>query len=439
MPIIKSVQVLGTNKKTGQWIIKDMFLYVLPAPENDDYGKGFFSGAICAGLSRTNAHYKEKVRTDFQEWTDFKNKNRNLCSVNLEAEKNILDWLKSSEIKITMKLRLLLMSYANKVVATTEELLKTKVEKPQKDINEVLMYWNDKGIELKNNGRSTEAIRIYDLVLSRNPREDIKMAALMNKAIALKHLKRFNAAIKIYDLILKKDLNNFVALANKASALNQAGKSREALKYYDKALKIGTNDVISDDRKKLLEYLKKPKTKGKKSISELLQEGFELENEGKYNKAIKIFSQIIHTKKAPENELSGAIEGNFVALTNKGIDLLDEKKYLAAMKCFEEASKLGIDEVDCLINKGIAYEKLKRYDKAIECYDAILKIDPKDFAALNNKGYALYLLKKYDEALNCFNKALEIEPEFIFALGNRDAVLSEMKTKKKAPLAEGAF
>ena len=134
MPITKTADII--SDANGKWIVRDLFIYVLPMPDSrdrDGCSSVSFSGFVNALFQRTNSHYKEKVRKDFEEWLNFKKKNKdNMCSTkhliyaDKQQEKKISEWLKSKDIQLSSELKEILKSYEGKVYPTKEELLKNK-------------------------------------------------------------------------------------------------------------------------------------------------------------------------------------------------------------------------------------------------------------------------------------------------------------------------
>jgi tetratricopeptide (TPR) repeat protein len=74
---------------------------------------------------------------------------------------------------------------------------------------------------------------------------------------------------------------------------------------------------------------------------------------------------------------------------------------------------LDIDPKDdiALSNKGVALLNLGKHEEALEFLNLALNIDPKDDIALSNKGIALINLDKHEEAFESFNLALDINPK----------------------------
>lgn len=76
-------------------------------------------------------------------------------------------------------------------------------------------------------------------------------------------------------------------------------------------------------------------------------------------------------------------------------------------------------------NKGLALLEAKKYSEAIAAYNMALQLQP-DFAqAWNNLGCALDRIKQYKEAMRCFEQAIQLQPEFKTAIQNRELLLTQ--------------
>ncbi|MEQ8224510.1 MAG: tetratricopeptide repeat protein, partial [Candidatus Eremiobacterota bacterium] len=115
---------------------------------------------------------------------------------------------------------------------------------------------------------------------------------------------------------------------------------------------------------------------------------------------------LIITGFMPESSAKSAKEWN-----KEGMDLYNQGRYEEAIKYFTEALKEAPRASSLWLNKGNAYYKLKNYGKAIGCYDEAIK-HKKDFVKVYFfKTLALYNLKKNDEGGLCLDKILQVNPE----------------------------
>ena len=93
----------------------------------------------------------------------------------------------------------------------------------------------DKGATLQNMGKLKLAIRSYDKALCISPDN---LDALLNKGVTLHSDQKYTKAIECYDLALKIDKKCAIALAYKGLSLGEIGDLQDAIKHFKKALSI---------------------------------------------------------------------------------------------------------------------------------------------------------------------------------------------------------
>ncbi|QLH06930.1 tetratricopeptide repeat protein [Nitrosopumilus ureiphilus] len=130
-------------------------------------------------------------------------------------------------------------------------------------------------------------------------------------------------------------------------------------------------------------------------VEEFLKKAQEYIKNRKVNDAIKIFDDTLVLDPL-----------NFQVLGNKGIILENEKKYEDAVKCFEEILLFENEHQMALLHKATSLIQLD-INKAIQTFDELIKLKPDHLQALGRKGDALCRLQKYDEALCCFDSVLK--------------------------------
>ncbi|MBD2772351.1 tetratricopeptide repeat protein [Iningainema tapete] len=108
---------------------------------------------------------------------------------------------------------------------------------------------------------------------------------------------------------------------------------------------------------------------------------------------------------------------------DKGVSLLEEKKYAQALDCFQKAIDIQPHFIPSWVYKGISLEQLQRYDEAIDCYTLAIQINPNVADLWYNKGATYCIMKRYHDALTCFDKVLEIEPLHALAKTTRSLVI----------------
>lgn len=114
------------------------------------------------------------------------------------------------------------------------------------------------------------------------------------------------------------------------------------------------------------------------------------------------------------NELEVRIPRILLQLNNKGVTLLNARKYKDALKYFDDITKINpkLKLKSVWLNKGTAMGGTGNYKEAINCYDKALEIDPDYALALYWKGVTLKKDgNKLSEAEQLLEKAYTIDPK----------------------------
>ena len=151
-----------------------------------------------------------------------------------------------------------------------------------------------------------------------------------------------------------------------------------------------------------------------------ISEGNDLFDKGNYGEAIRQYEKVID-------------DPNYItALFNKGMALLNLRKYKQAIEWYNKALAIDSEDVSALRQKGWALYKLGKNKQAIEWYNKALAIDPNNVIALDSKGEILMNLRKHNQAIRCFNKALAINPNYTYALNDKGLALYKLGKYKQA-------
>ena len=134
----------------------------------------------------------------------------------------------------------------------------------------------------------------------------------------------------------------------------------------------------------------------------------------------------------------------------KGNDLMVEKKYVEAVKCYQEAAELYPNNDTLLFQIGLAYGYLGKNEEALINFQKAIELNPGYDSAYANIGVALLNLKKYDEAIAAFQNAIRINPNdenYFVHLGSifgntgkpKDALINFQKAVKLNPEYDWAY
>lgn len=119
----------------------------------------------------------------------------------------------------------------------------------------------------------------------------------------------------------------------------------------------------------------------------------------------------------------------------KGISLVDQGRYDEAIKYFSELTAQKPDSAKALINMGNALSAKGRLDEAAESYLNALKIQPDSSQAKNNLGLVFLRKGKFEDAIIQFKDALTFSPDYADAKRNLKKALSDYE--KITETAEG--
>ena len=87
----------------------------------------------------------------------------------------------------------------------------------------------------------------------------------------------------------------------------------------------------------------------------------------------------------------------------QAMSFLGQGEVQRAVEFFNKAINLDEDFFPAWNNKGIALLELKKYEQALDCFEQVIRINSLDRMVWYNKGYTLFMLKKYDESVTALD------------------------------------
>ena len=102
------------------------------------------------------------------------------------------------------------------------------------------------------------------------------------------------------------------------------------------------------------------------------------------------------------------------------------KDYNGAIKLYNEAIKLNINNSLAYYVRGSAYDELKQYEIAIKDYDKAIQLNPNYAEAYNNRGFAYNNLGQYELAIQDCNMAIKLNQNLAEAYNNRGNAYNEL-------------
>lgn len=248
----------------------------------------------------------------------------------------------------------------------------------------------DKGIQFKDIGKYSEAIKYIDEALTVDPTDPM---ILNERGDVIFSLGNYSEAINNYKKILTVYPNEQRALASIGNVLYNMGNYSGAMEYFNQVLSLDpnysyfyttiSNNLVADILKTMdndtaaLYQLDKYLISYPNSTDTLREKGLIYLTQGNYSEAIKIYDKIL------------AIDPAFRFLSGdpKDLSTLEIKGYIL--------STIGNDT------------------GAIESFDQVLESNPNDLMTLTLKGNALLNLGVYDGAIAYYDKVLKIHPDNI--------------------------
>ena len=227
----------------------------------------------------------------------------------------------------------------------------------------------------------TEALRLYDEAISKNP--DFS-DAMLNKGICLIKLNRAEEAYEVLTESITLD-----------ASLVQANLVRA-----ESGLILGKFNEVESDLKQIAKVYKD-------SSRFYLLRGNLMEARSQSSAATADYDKAIALDK-----------NNVEALINRGAVYYKSGSLQLAKEDFTSAIKIRPSQLEALNNLGLIAIKEKDLPQAILYFDKILNFNPADALALNNKGYALLKKGETEQAGKLIDRSLDIKPDNGYALRN---------------------
>lgn len=241
-------------------------------------------------------------------------------------------------------------------------------------------------ISMHNNNKLEDAAKLYEYVLSIDPRNFNALHMLGEVSFRNGDL---GGAVELYSKAIAVNSNHAAAHSNLGNALIREKKFDEALLSFDRAIAL---DPV---------YAEAFNNRG----NALLGLGRADEAAASFNQAIALMP------KYPE------------AFNNLGIALLELKRPSDALAAFERAIELKPDYAEALYNHGNALLESKRVHEAFNSFERAVTLRPDYAEAWNNRGNALLELKRPKEAFESYGQASSRRPGYAQALYNQSIYL----------------
>jgi predicted O-linked N-acetylglucosamine transferase (SPINDLY family) len=278
-------------------------------------------------------------------------------------------------------------------------------------------------------GQFAEAARLYNQVLSANPRH---LGAL--QMLGYLHFQRgeLNDADRIMARALKLDPTSVDALYNRGCVLQALGKERDALASFDRALALKPDYAPAmANRGNVLARLGRfadalasynlALALMPASAELLLNRGNALFELGRHAEALTSYDQAL----AKEPQVP-------IVWHNRGNAQAELGRHVEALASFDRAIQLDARYGDAYFGRGAALVKLERDSEALADFEKTLALDPAHLAALHNRGRILRKTLRIAEALAAFEAILAFEPTYTEAMIDKGITLIALKRHAEA-------
>ena len=239
--------------------------------------------------------------------------------------------------------------------------------------------------KLISSGKSSEALDVYNSILTKFPNNKRVQAAIKllkpdQKSLDLLLLffqkGNYKEAKKLALLLTEKFPEHPFCWKALGSILQEMGNSVEAIIAFQKSIKLSPNDI--------------------ESYSNL---GATLLALGRFKEAEVIL------RKATKLNPDFAQSYNNLGIVLKELLLLEEAEIV-----LKKAIKLNQNFAEAFNNLGLTQHKLGKYKEAEISYKEAIKIKPHDAGAYSNLGNTLQGFIRHEEAKEFFSKAVNLQP-----------------------------
>lgn len=201
-------------------------------------------------------------------------------------------------------------------------------------------------------------------------------------------------------------INNNILTESKEKLADVNNKANEIIE--------NIKNQAADETKKLIE-----ENNINIQISNLFNSAYQADNNKDYNSSINYYNKIIKMiddllKRYDKNskEYSKYKNNYFIAYNNRGISKYKLEQYREAIKDYDRAIKLNINDSEAYNNRGCAKAKLRLYEEAIKDFDRAIELNINYSEAYNNRGTAKADFGDYKGAIEDFDKAIELNPNY---------------------------
>jgi tetratricopeptide (TPR) repeat protein len=137
-------------------------------------------------------------------------------------------------------------------------------------------------------------------------------------------------------------------------------------------------------------------------------------------------------RRADLDEAAKLAPHNAEVLRSRGLFLLQQNEFEAALEAFDAALGVNPNQADALEARGVTLFMMKKYDEAMKSFDKVIELSPNSPLVYTHRARIHALNSKYEESLAELDKCLQLDPDFSMALLLRARIYQQQGEAAKA-------
>ncbi|MGC1182963.1 tetratricopeptide repeat protein [Legionella sp.] len=306
---------------------------------------------------------------------------------------------------------------------------------------------------LHNKGQLSQAIRIYEQIITKNP---LHLNTLHFLGLAYAQLNDINKAILYLSQAHTLSPDDAILLNNLANAYKKSQQLDKAINCYLHAIKLRPDYAQAHNNLATIYALQNNYAKALQHYSKaihaepdfsaahfnlgllLLQNNQLKAAQTQFNNVVSLnphhteayfYLGILHLENNALDEAERAFllvleqdNEQIQAITNLGVIALKREHHQLAVDYFSKALALDNENIDARNNLAATFMHHDRFENALMHYDVLLKKEPDNIEYLYNSGVAQMALGHLNEAIIFFDHVLRLQANHAASLNNLAAI-----------------